>query len=554
MPTKEGIKSLFDENLRRKFGKRKFSAIVDALYNSPTAKKNLDILKDKLTEYNKNVSGKVKFPITLSPPDKMPYGGYTNGVPHVYINPSNPLLSKLGAKEFAVIIARESGIFNWKMPDDIQDRLERISITGYIQIRSQIEGRQTVSQVRAERELGVVLSIGSDKINKLKREFLNGEYINEHGVIDYETFGFRYIAVSNLYNEIINDRIVKILEDLSISSDLLPNKYRFFDKEYAKAVDIHKSLAIRDDLLNNTSDIEEDRDYPSDIEGDMSYTSILKDKGGNNLAAINLMDNFGMKEDNPSGEVEYLPMKGQRFISIEFLKDPGHHIVASTDMMTGQFEEIQYFDAKKHLKTTYYYVSDTSKSPSTTTYPNITHIERKDLSRYFRGYIDYTVVNFSENKIISEKKFTRPSPFNNLYKFDWHPDLSDAEHAPLVDPIVLDLDGDGVKTLSLARRRHFDLDNNGFAEQTAWVDSGDGLLVLDLDGNGRIERGAELFGNHTALGDGTNAADGYAALAQYDDNGDGRIDAGDAIWQQLQVWRDDKNDASRQTIYGEVRC
>ena len=130
-------------------------------------------------------------------------------------------------------------------------------------------------------------------------------------------------------------------------------------------------------------------------------------------------------------------------------------------------------------------------------------------------------------------------PYQNW--FDSYPDFSDAEQE--ASPIVFDLDGDGVKTLSLAATRHFDLDNSGFAEQTAWVDSGDGLLVLDLDGNGRIERGAELFGNHTALGDGTNAADGYAALAQYDDNGDGRIDAGDAIWQQLQVWRDSDSDA-----------
>ena len=126
--------------------------------------------------------------------------------------------------------------------------------------------------------------------------------------------------------------------------------------------------------------------------------------------------------------------------------------------------------------------------------------------------------------------------------FDSHPDLFGAEHTP-VDPIVIDLDGDGVKTLALAGKRHFDLDNNGFAEQTAWVDSTDGLLVRDLDGNGRIESGAELFGDHTALADGTRAADGYAALAEHDDNNDGLIDAKDPIWRELQVWRDDNGDA-----------
>ena len=152
-----------------------------------------------------------------------------------------------------------------------------------------------------------------------------------------------------------------------------------------------------------------------------------------------------------------------------------------------------------------------------------------------------TINNLSEQRKLEDlPPFTPPYNYQGSYR-DSYPDFSDAEQE--ASPIIFDLDGDGVKTLSLAATRHFDLDNSGFAEQTAWVDSGDGLLVLDLDGNGRIERGAELFGNHTALGDGTNAADGYAALAQYDDNGDGRIDAGDAIWQQLQVWRDSDSDA-----------
>ena len=67
--------------------------------------------------------------------------------------------------------------------------------------------------------------------------------------------------------------------------------------------------------------------------------------------------------------------------------------------------------------------------------------------------------------------------------------------------------------------------------------------MRDLDGNGRIESGAELFGDHTGLADGTMAADGYAALAEHDDNGDGLIDAKDPIWRELQVWQDKNSDA-----------
>jgi len=54
-----------------------------------------------------------------------------------------------------------------------------------------------------------------------------------------------------------------------------------------------------------------------------------------------------------------------------------------------------------------------------------------------------------------------------------------------------------------------------------------------------IENGSELFGNNTMLVNGLPVINGFAALAEYDGNGDGVIDANDAIWSQLRVWRDD---------------
>jgi Ca2+-binding RTX toxin-like protein len=104
-------------------------------------------------------------------------------------------------------------------------------------------------------------------------------------------------------------------------------------------------------------------------------------------------------------------------------------------------------------------------------------------------------------------------------------------------PLILDLNGDGVKTTSLASGTYFDFDNNGFAEQAGWADSGDGLLALDRNGNGVIDDGTELFGNNTILTDGTKAANGFAALAELDDNHDGKIDASDGAYAQLKVWK-----------------
>lgn len=116
------------------------------------------------------------------------------------------------------------------------------------------------------------------------------------------------------------------------------------------------------------------------------------------------------------------------------------------------------------------------------------------------------------------------------------PDTSDAEQR--TSPIVIDLDGDGVETLGLTRNRYFDHDANGMQERTAWAGSDDGFLVRDLNGNGRIDNGREMFGNHTLLSDGGVAANGFEALRDIDDNQDGRLDVNDVAFAQLRIWRD----------------
>jgi hypothetical protein len=71
-----------------------------------------------------------------------------------------------------------------------------------------------------------------------------------------------------------------------------------------------------------------------------------------------------------------------------------------------------------------------------------------------------------------------------------------------------------------------------------WISPQFGLLALDLDGDGMITRGAELFGDQTKLPDGTLATNGFQALAQYDANQDGVIDARDPAFAKLLVWFD----------------
>ncbi|MBW8901359.1 MAG: hypothetical protein JF619_25345 [Massilia sp.] len=116
---------------------------------------------------------------------------------------------------------------------------------------------------------------------------------------------------------------------------------------------------------------------------------------------------------------------------------------------------------------------------------------------------------------------------------------------------MLDLNGDGVHTLSIESGVKFDLLATGSPISTGWVDKQDGLLALDRNGNGVIDSGAELFGTSTKLADGSKAQDGYQALAALDANADGKIDSQDAAFANLRVWVDANSDGVSQA--GELK-
>lgn len=114
------------------------------------------------------------------------------------------------------------------------------------------------------------------------------------------------------------------------------------------------------------------------------------------------------------------------------------------------------------------------------------------------------------------------------------------------DPIILDLDGDGLETIGLAGNVYFDHDGDGVLTKTGWAGANDALLVWDRNGNGTIDTGAELFGDFTVLPNGTLAPNGFAALAALDANGDGVIDATDPAFAELKLWRDISQDGVSQ--------
>ncbi|MEN9810871.1 MAG: hypothetical protein RLZZ488_2438 [Pseudomonadota bacterium] len=130
-----------------------------------------------------------------------------------------------------------------------------------------------------------------------------------------------------------------------------------------------------------------------------------------------------------------------------------------------------------------------------------------------------------------------------------------AYRVQLYSPIVLDYTNIGrpqFTSIDQSKVR-FDLNGDGVTERTGWIGGygGVGILAMDLNRNGSIDNGLELFGEGTKLvRNGKRARDGYAALAQYDDNGDGMIDAKDAVYSNLLVWFDKNKDGK--TGEGEI--
>jgi len=125
------------------------------------------------------------------------------------------------------------------------------------------------------------------------------------------------------------------------------------------------------------------------------------------------------------------------------------------------------------------------------------------------------------------------SAINNLFlQFkSWTP--------PRTDPLVLDLDNDGIETIGIGGTVvMFDHNADGIRTGTGWVKSDDGFLVLDRNDNGTIDSGRELFGVDTMKSNGALATNGFEALSELDSNGDQVFDQNDAEFAHVQVWRD----------------
>lgn len=101
-----------------------------------------------------------------------------------------------------------------------------------------------------------------------------------------------------------------------------------------------------------------------------------------------------------------------------------------------------------------------------------------------------------------------------------------AGDAAKVDPLVLNFDGSAAELTSM--KFAFDLDSDGTEEEISFVRPGSGFLALDINNDGKINNGSELFG--------PRSGNGLEELAAYDVDGNNWIDENDSIYDTLSVW------------------
>jgi len=94
-----------------------------------------------------------------------------------------------------------------------------------------------------------------------------------------------------------------------------------------------------------------------------------------------------------------------------------------------------------------------------------------------------------------------------------------------IDPLVINFDGKAADLTNMSFS--FDLDSDGVEEELPVPAQGRGFLALDLNGDGIINNGKELFGPRTG--------EGFEELKSYDADNNNWIDENDDVYSSLQV-------------------
>ena len=128
----------------------------------------------------------------------------------------------------------------------------------------------------------------------------------------------------------------------------------------------------------------------------------------------------------------------------------------------------------------------------------------------------------------------------DLAACEWY-EAADPCLCPPISPIVVDVSGNGFNLTNLDDGVMFNMTGLG-RQPLGWTkaNSDDAFLALDLNANGLIDNGGELFGNFTPQTSppAGQERNGFRALALFDFNADGVINSVDPVFSELRLWQD----------------
>ncbi|KUG02325.1 hypothetical protein ASZ90_020278 [hydrocarbon metagenome] len=152
---------------------------------------------------------------------------------------------------------------------------------------------------------------------------------------------------------------------------------------------------------------------------------------------------------------------------------------------------------------------------------------------YYQSHFESEQTSFSASAVVKTadgREINISLNLNMSRSFSSHTELHiRAGDAQLADPLVINFDGPAAALTE--RSFEFDLDNDGEMDIMSFLNPGSGFLALDLNGDGIINDGRELFGPRNG--------DGFAQLTEYDEDGNGWIDENDAVFDRLRIWTKD---------------
>ena len=172
---------------------------------------------------------------------------------------------------------------------------------------------------------------------------------------------------------------------------------------------------------------------------------------------------------------------------------------------------------------------------------NTDNRETKNVIGYTEDYFYYneqeeTVFNTTGEVVTADGRsisFNVEATMSRAFSHEYfsHMDIEAVNTPNLVDPLVINLDNNLASVSD--QKFYFDIDSDGVLDSISELDSSSGFLALDLNDDGRINDGSELFG--------TKSGNGFKDLAIYDNDGNGWIDENDEIFEKLLIWTKDEN-------------